>query len=116
MTVCHFLSGLFLSPINITDITYKSLAKAFNQKLAHHEETIRRMNEMNKNPKWAGTQNAEQLAATHRMALFPENAEVIYVGKDWVVRKTSLSPALANPFSFSLWYDWKGNYVSFQES
>jgi len=75
--------GLFLSlsPINTTDITYKSLAKAFNQKLAHHQETIRRMNEMNKNPKW---QNPEQLAATHRMALFPENAEVIYVGKDWV--------------------------------
>jgi len=66
------------------DITYKSLAKGFNQKLAHHQETIRRMSEMNRNPKWVGTPTPEQLAATHRMALFPENAEVIYVGKDWV--------------------------------
>jgi len=71
------------------DITYKSLAKSFNQKLAHHQETIRRMSVMNNNPKWAETQqNPEQLAATHRMALFPERAEVIYVEKDvWVVRK-----------------------------
>ena len=69
------------------DITYESLAKAFNQKLVHHDETIRRMKEMNKNRKWIGTQNAEQRAATNRMALFPENAEVLFVGEDiWVVR------------------------------
>ena len=75
-----------------TDITYKSLAKSFNQKLAHHQETIRRMSAMNKNRKWVGIQNPEQLAATHRMALFPENAEVIYVEKDvWVVRKHPFS-------------------------
>ena len=43
---------------------------------------------MNKNPKWLVSQNPEQLAATYRMALFPENAEVIYVEEDvWVVRK-----------------------------
>ncbi|KAF8176523.1 MoaB/Mog domain-containing protein [Pholiota molesta] len=67
------------------DITYESLGKAFGQKLVHHEETIRRMQEMNKHRKWIGTQNAEQLAATHRMALFPEKAEVIFVGEDiWV--------------------------------
>ncbi|KJA28951.1 hypothetical protein HYPSUDRAFT_128826 [Hypholoma sublateritium FD-334 SS-4] len=67
------------------DITYESLAKAFNQKLVHHDETIRRMKELNKNRKWIGTQNAEQRAATNRMALFPENAEVIFVGEDiWV--------------------------------
>ncbi|KIM40241.1 hypothetical protein M413DRAFT_446414 [Hebeloma cylindrosporum] len=67
------------------DITYESLAKAFNQKLVHHGETIRRMREMNNHRKWVGTQNAQQLAATHRMALFPEKAEVIYVGEDiWV--------------------------------
>jgi molybdopterin-biosynthesis enzyme MoeA-like protein len=88
MTVCHSYhpSSFSISPTakNTTDITYKSLAKGFNQKLAHHQETIRRMSEMNKNIK---SQNPEQLAATHRMALFPENAEVIYVGKDWVVHK-----------------------------
>ncbi|KAF9565561.1 Molybdopterin binding protein [Agrocybe pediades] len=67
------------------DITYESLAKAFDQKLVHHEETIRRLTEMSKHRKWVGTQNAEQLAATHRMALFPENAEVIFVAEDiWV--------------------------------
>lgn len=77
----------FLTHPNTTDITYESLAKSFNQKLAHHEETIRRMSEMSKYRKWIGTQNPQQLAATHRMALFPENAEVIFVEKDvWVVR------------------------------
>jgi molybdopterin-biosynthesis enzyme MoeA-like protein len=91
MTVCNStiepFSFTFL--VNTTDITYKSLAKSFNQNLAHHQETIRRMSvKMNENPKWLGSQNPEQLAATYRMALFPENAEVIYVGKDvWVVRK-----------------------------
>ncbi|KAF8806476.1 Molybdopterin binding protein [Phlegmacium glaucopus] len=67
------------------DITYESLAKSFNQKLAHHEETIRRMSETNRYRKWVGTKDPQQLAATHRMALFPESAEVIYVEKDvWV--------------------------------
>ncbi|KAH9485043.1 hypothetical protein JR316_0001949 [Psilocybe cubensis] len=67
------------------DITYESLGKAFGQKLVHHEETITRLNEMSKHRSWVGTQNAEQLAATHRMALFPENAEVIFVAEDiWV--------------------------------
>ncbi|KDR75745.1 hypothetical protein GALMADRAFT_248416 [Galerina marginata CBS 339.88] len=67
------------------DITYESLGKAFDQKLVHHDETIRRLTEMNKQRKWVGTQNAEQRAATHRMALFPEKAEVIYVADDiWV--------------------------------
>ena len=50
------------------------------------------MSVLNENPKWLGTQNPEQLAATYRMALFPENAEVIYVEKDvWVVRKHPFS-------------------------
>lgn len=56
----------------------------------HHQETIRRMSEMARYRKWIGTQNPQQLAATHRMALFPESAEVIYVEQDvWVVRKHS---------------------------
>jgi molybdopterin-biosynthesis enzyme MoeA-like protein len=96
MTVCYSIIESFSlshTPLNTTDITYKSLAKSFNQKLAHHQETIRRMSAMNKNNrKWVGTQNPEQLAATHRMALFPESAEVIYVEKDvWVVRKHPFS-------------------------
>ncbi|PPQ93727.1 hypothetical protein CVT25_013067 [Psilocybe cyanescens] len=67
------------------DITYESLGKAFGQKLVHHDETILRLNEMSKHRSWVGTQNAEQLAATHRMALFPEKAEVIFVAEDiWV--------------------------------
>lgn len=67
------------------DITYECLAKSFNQGLAHHQETIRRMSEMSKYRKWIGIQNPQQLAATHRMALFPESAEVIFVEKDvWV--------------------------------
>jgi hypothetical protein len=45
------------------------------------------MSEMNKYRKWVGTQDAQQRAATRRMALFPEQAEVIFVDKDvWVVR------------------------------
>jgi hypothetical protein len=82
------------------------------------------MNEMSKNRKWIGTQNPEQLAATHRMALFPENAEVIYVEKDvWVVRKHFFSSSIDTVYtynnrviSFSLWYDLKENYAFFQES
>ena len=52
---------------------------------------------MSRYRKWkVGTQNSQQLAATHRMALFPENAEVIYVEEDvWVVRKhLCLRPAM----------------------
>ncbi|CAA7259038.1 unnamed protein product [Cyclocybe aegerita] len=67
------------------DITYESLGKAFGQKLVHHDETIRRMTEMTRNRNWIGKQNAEQLAATYRMALFPERAETLYVEEDiWV--------------------------------
>jgi hypothetical protein len=68
------------------DITYQSLAKAFDQKLVHHQETIDRMKEMNRHRRWIGTQNTEQRAATLRMALFPEKAEVLFVAEDiWVV-------------------------------
>jgi len=68
------------------DITYASLAKSFSQRLVHHPETLTRMGEMNKYRPWVATQNTEQRAATQRMALFPENAEVLFVGRDlWVV-------------------------------
>ncbi|KAA1471936.1 Molybdopterin binding protein [Dentipellis sp. KUC8613] len=67
------------------DITYESLAKAFNQGLVHHTETLNRMLEMSKSRPWVAQQNEEQKKARERMALFPEKAEVLYIGKDiWV--------------------------------
>ncbi|KAF9467681.1 MoaB/Mog domain-containing protein [Collybia nuda] len=71
------------------DITYASLAKSFNQSLIHHTETLKRMEAMSRTRKWNAQrntqQNAEQRTAYQRMALFPENAEVIFVGTDiWV--------------------------------
>jgi molybdopterin-biosynthesis enzyme MoeA-like protein len=68
------------------DITYASLAKAFNQPLVHHAETLRRMTELIKHGSWVHTQNEEQKRARERMALFPANAEMLFVAKDlWVV-------------------------------
>ncbi|TFK75722.1 Molybdopterin binding protein [Pluteus cervinus] len=67
------------------DITYAALAKAFGQGLVHHGETIRRMDEMYRHRPWVNSQNSQQEEAFRRMALFPEHAEVIYVGRDiWV--------------------------------
>jgi len=67
------------------DITYGSLANSFNQKLVHHDETIRRMSELSRQRRWIGTQNEQQRAASRRMALFPDKAEVIFVAPDiWV--------------------------------
>jgi len=67
------------------DITYASLAKAFNQPLVHHPETLRRMSEMGKHRSWLHTQNQEQQRARERMALFPANAEALFVASDiWV--------------------------------
>jgi len=67
------------------DITYASLAKAFNQPLVHHAETLRRMSELTKPWSWVHTQNEEQRRARERMALFPADAETLFVAKDiWV--------------------------------
>lgn len=67
------------------DITYASLAKAFDQPLVHHAETLRRMTESLKHRSWMHTQNEEQKRARERMALFPANAELFFVAKDiWV--------------------------------
>ncbi|KAJ6618741.1 MoaB/Mog domain-containing protein [Mycena sp. CBHHK59/15] len=67
------------------DITYASLAKAFSQSLAHHPETLERMAQMIKHGAWISTQTPQQRAATERMALFPDQAEVIFVAEDiWV--------------------------------
>lgn len=68
------------------DITYASLAKAFNQPLVYDAETLRRMTESIKHRSWAQTQNEEQKRARERMALFPANAELLFVARDiWVV-------------------------------
>ena len=68
------------------DITYQSLAKAFDQPLEHHKETLHRMLEMSRNRPWISTQTEEQKTARERMALFPSKAEVLFVAQDiWVV-------------------------------
>jgi len=70
----------------LLDITYASLAKAFGQPLVHHTETLRRMVELGKHRSWVHTQNEEQKRARERMALFPANAETLFVASDmWVV-------------------------------
>jgi len=75
------------------DITYASLAKAFNQPLVHHAETLRRMTELSKHRSWIHTQDQEQRSARQRMALFPANAETLFVARDmWVVSTTIQSP------------------------
>ncbi|KAG6907540.1 hypothetical protein DXG01_008576 [Tephrocybe rancida] len=68
------------------DITYGSLAKSFEQSLAHHTETLRRMEALSKNRRLFSHANEQQREAARRMALFPQDAEVIYIGEDiWVV-------------------------------
>jgi molybdenum cofactor synthesis domain-containing protein len=67
------------------DITYASLAKAFDQNLVHHTETLKRMSILARTRASLAEQNEEQKTAMHRMALFPEKGEVLYVGRDlWV--------------------------------
>jgi molybdopterin-biosynthesis enzyme MoeA-like protein len=67
------------------DITYASLAKAFNQPLKHHAQTLTRMADLSKHRKDLQNQSAEQKVARERMALFPAHAEVLFVGEDmWV--------------------------------
>ncbi|KAI0046787.1 Molybdopterin binding protein [Auriscalpium vulgare] len=67
------------------DITYGSLAKAFHQPLVHNAEVLRRMAEFGRSRSWVAQQTEEQREARERMALFPEHAEVLFVGKDiWV--------------------------------
>jgi hypothetical protein len=114
------------------DITYASLATAFNQPLVHHAETLRRMAELGRNRSWIHTQNKEQRRARERMALFPANAEALFVARDiWVVsnhfdpssftdtgRLTRFLPPShlfpPSPPFISRSYGWKGNSASFQ--
>ena len=79
------------------DITYSCLAKAFDQPLVHHAETLRRMAEVIKYGPWVLAQNEEQKRARERMALVPANAELFFVARDiWVVSHhlSVLSPML----------------------
>lgn len=70
-----------------SDITYASLAKAFNQGLVHHTETLTRMTAMSKHRADIMNQSAEQREARERMALFPAKAEALFIAPDvWVVR------------------------------
>jgi molybdopterin-biosynthesis enzyme MoeA-like protein len=80
-------------PHHPQDITYSSLAKSFNQGLVYHDETISRMRAMMRSGQWfAGTTNEEQKTAAKRMALFPDKAEVLFVGAEtFVVRLRSPS-------------------------
>ncbi|KAF9515016.1 hypothetical protein BS47DRAFT_1316432 [Hydnum rufescens UP504] len=67
------------------DITYESLAKAFDQDLAYHEETRRRMLGLTKNRDVLKNQNEEQQKARDRMALLPSRADVLFVDEElWV--------------------------------
>jgi molybdenum cofactor synthesis domain-containing protein len=69
------------------DITYASLAAAFSRPLAHHTETLLRMDEMSKQHSSIATQTKEQKEARERMVLLPtgEEVEVIFVKGDiWV--------------------------------
>lgn len=78
--------------MNTIDITYASLAKAFNQPLAHHTETLRRMNIMTQHRADLANQTEEQRVARERMALFPADAEVLYTSSEiWVVRCSIVS-------------------------
>ena len=76
--------------LHIADITYESLAKAFGQELEYHEETLYRMTETNKTRAWVSLQSKEQISAQHRMALFPNKAEIIFASPDiWIVSTSS---------------------------
>ncbi|KAG6889944.1 hypothetical protein C0995_013471 [Termitomyces sp. Mi166 len=67
------------------DITYGSLAKSFNQPLVHHAETLRRMEALSRSRRLFSHSNEQQREAARRMALFPKDAEVIFVAEDvWV--------------------------------
>lgn len=84
----HPISFREIAHSSLTDITYQSLAKSFNQPLQYHDETVHRLTEMTKHRPWVQQQNEEQRTATKRMALLPNGGDVeaLFVGEDtWVV-------------------------------
>ena len=121
------LAGLYHPPLThdyavpyISDITYASLAKAFNQPLAHHQETLRRMAEMSRNRPSVAQQDEEQKTARERMALFPAEAEVLYIESEiWVVCGAFCQLFFPSKLDLyfdisSQWYDWEANFASFR--
>ncbi|KAG9121705.1 hypothetical protein FRC07_002238 [Ceratobasidium sp. 392] len=69
------------------DITYSSLATAFNLPLALHQPTVERMHAMSQHLFNLHNQTQEQKTARNRMALVPEGqgAEALFVCEDlWV--------------------------------
>lgn len=89
------------------DITYESIAKAFNLPLKHDSETLRRMAEFTAARRSRDLQNQteEQRVARERMALFPFDesteggkVEIIFTADDmWVV--SDALPSSLRPFS-----------------
>ncbi|WFD03014.1 hypothetical protein MOBT1_001703 [Malassezia obtusa] len=68
------------------DITYESLAKAFGGvALTYDQETIRRMQISTAHRLGKAEVPEEVTRARHRMALFPENAEVIFPTREYWV-------------------------------
>jgi molybdopterin-biosynthesis enzyme MoeA-like protein len=64
--------------------TYPSIAKAFNQSLVYHEETLQKMAQLSER-KFDNKATDEATIARKRMALFPSNAEVLFPSEDlWV--------------------------------
>lgn len=114
MVYTRTLQLLLLPYTAFPDITYASLATAFSQPLKHDQETLRRMMEASKNRPDILKQTGEQKVARERMALFPSNAEVLFVEKGlWVVRPTvNCAPYLnESKRHTSLWCASRGNYV-----
>ena len=96
----HDGPSMSVTRLTLADITYSSLAKAFDDdgKLEYHDETLRRMNEMGAcacpsrpscdpgKRRWnLDQQTEEQQTARKRMALFPVDSEALFVAPDlWV--------------------------------
>lgn len=56
------------------------------------------MSELSKHRSWIHTQNQEQRSARQRMALFPANAETLFVARDMWVVSTNHLVSLPPPF------------------
>lgn len=60
------------------DITYESIASAFNVPLEYHSETLEKMGAYMK------SKNSEMNTERKRMALFPKGSKIHFVGSLWV--------------------------------
>ena len=68
------------------DITYGSIAKAFDKELVYHEDTLARMKRLTVRPiNWNVPADDPELVARKRMTLFPTPSEVVFPSeKLWV--------------------------------